>query len=197
MMELLFNDNAGWFAVPALVGTVLFLIRIVMLLVGGGHMGDFHAGDAGGVHMGGAADHHSDSSEAFKAVSLQSIIAFMMGFGWAALGAYRGSQLSTLLSIAIGIGGGVAMVWLLGIMLKGMYDLQSSGNIDIHAAVGQEGDVYLTVPCRGEGRGQVRVTLQARQRIWNAITDGEALPTSTRVRVTRVNDDNTLTVSHV
>src|SRR6185295_12813189 len=154
-------------------------------------MGDFHAGD---VHVG-AADHHGDSGEAFKALSLQSIVAFLMGFGWTGFGAYRGSHIATLPSIAIGVAGGVAMVWLLGILLKGMYDLQSSGHIDIHAAVGQEGDVYLTVPSRGEGRGQVRVTLQERQRIWNAITEGEALPTSTRVKVTRVNDDNTLTVS--
>ncbi len=190
MMELLFNDNAAWFAVPALVGTILFLIRLAMLLVGGGH--DLHVGD---VQVGGAGDHHGDPGEAFKALSLQSIVAFLMGFGWAGFGAYRGSHLAMMPSIAIGIAGGVAMVWLLGIMLKGMYDLQSSGNIDIHAAVGQEGDVYLTVPSRGEGRGQVRVTLQARQRIWNAITEGEALPTSTRVKVTRVNDDNTLTVS--
>ncbi len=190
MMELLFNDNAAWFAVPALVGTILFLIRLLMLLVGGGH--DLHVND---VHVGGAADHHGDPGEAFKALSLQSIVAFLMGFGWAGFGAYRGSHLAMMPSIAIGIAGGVAMVWLLGIMLKGMYDLQSSGNIDIHAAVGQEGDVYLTVPSRGQGRGQVRVTLQARQRIWNAITEGEALPTSTRVKVTRVNDDNTLTVS--
>ncbi len=192
MMDILFNDKAAWFAVPALVGTILFLIRLVMLLVGGAHIGDLHAGE---IHVGSAGDHHGDPGEAFKALSLQSIVAFLMGFGWAGFGAFRGSQLSMMPSIAIGVAGGVGMVWLLGIMLKGMYDLQSSGNVDIHAAVGQEGDVYLTVPPKGEGRGQVRVTLQERQRIWNAITEGEALPTSTRVRVTRVNDDNTLTVS--
>jgi hypothetical protein len=41
----------------------------------------------------------------------------------------------------------------------------------------------------------VRVTLGQRQRIYNAVTEGEELPTSTRVKVTRVNQDNTLTVA--
>src|ERR1043165_1187826 len=117
-----------------------------------------------------------------------------MGFGWVALGAYRGTGFHWAPSVVLGIAGGVAMVWLLGLTLKGMHDLQSSGNVDVRNAIGQEADVYLTVPSRGEGRGQVRVTVQDRQRIYNAVTDGEALPTSARVRITRVNDDNTLTV---
>lgn len=191
MLELLFEGNAKWFAVPALVGTSLFVIRILMLLMG--HHGGLHTGDVPSGDV--SADGHPDSGEAFKALSVQSIMGFMMGFGWAGLGALKGSGLNPLLSVLIGCIGGVVVVWLLGIMLKAMNDLQSSGNIDIRSAVGQEGDVYLTVPSRGQGRGQVRVTLEARQRIWNAVTEGEALPTSTRVRVTRVNDDNTLTVS--
>lgn len=192
MMDLFFGGNAGWFAVPAFIGSAVFLLRIIMLTVGG-HGGDFHAGD---LHLdsGHVGDTHSDPGEAFKALSIQSIAAFLMGFGWVALGAHRGTGLHWGVSAVLGLAGGLAMVWLLGLALKGMYDLQSSGNVDVRKAVGQEGDVYLTVPPRGEGRGQVRVTVQARQRIYNAVTEGEALPTSARVRITGVNEDNVLTV---
>jgi hypothetical protein len=191
MMEIFFGDNAGWFTVPAFIGTGVFVIRIALLMVAG-HGGDLHAGD---LHLDSGDVHHGDPGEAFKALSIQSIAAFLMGFGWAALGAYRGTGIHWAGSIVMGVVGGLAMVWLLGLLLKAMYDLQSNGNIDINAAIGHEADVYVTVPPKGEGRGQVRITLQQRQRIINAVTDGQALPTSTRVRITRVNDDNTLTVS--
>ena len=190
MMEIFFGDDAGWFAAPALFGSALFIIRIILLMVGH-HGGDMHAGD---VHLD-TGDTHTDSSEAFKALSIQSIAAFLMGFGWAALGAYRGTGFHVPASVLIGVVGGIAMVWFLGLLLKAMYDMQSSGNIDLKSALGHEADVYLTVPSRGEGSGQIRINVQQRQRIINAVSEGGALPTSSRVRVTRVNDDNTLTVS--
>lgn len=190
MMELFFGDNAGWFTVPGLVGTVVFVIRIALLLVG-------HHGDAGDLHLDAVDAHHGDPGEAFKALSIQSIAAFLMGFGWAGLGAYHGTGLHWTASIVLGLVGGLGMVWLLGLILKAMYDLQSSGNIDFNNAVGHEGDVYVTVPPKGEGRGQVRIAIQQRLRIVNAVSDGGILPTSTRVKITGITSDNTLTVSPV
>jgi len=184
MMELFFGDNAGWFAVAAIIGTGFFIIRMVLMFVG------HHALDID-IHTG---DVHTDPADAFKALSIQSIAAFLMGFGWAALGAYRGSDVNWGISAGIGVVGGIAMVWFLALLLKAVYDLQTSGNIDLKSAVGHEADVYLTVPSRGSGRGQIRVVLQQRQRIINAVSDGDAIPTSARVRVIAANEDNTLTV---
>ncbi len=189
MLDQLFSGYAAWFAVPALAGTAVFLLRLVLMLVGG------VAGDLDFSVDHGAGDlHHGDSSEAFKALSIQSLFAFAMGFGWAGLGAYKGGLTFTP-SLLIAIGGGVGMVWLLGLLLKGVHDLQTSGNVSIGSAVGREGDVYATVPSRAGGRGQVRVTIEQRQRIYNAVTEGEELPTGTRVKVTNANQDNTLTVA--
>ena len=67
----------------------------------------------------------------------------------------------------------------------------------INQAVGREGDVYVTVPGQGQGRGQVRITVDGRQRIYNAVSDGAEFSTSSRVRIARVNEDNTLTVTGV
>jgi membrane protein implicated in regulation of membrane protease activity len=198
MQNLFFGDGAAWFTVPAIVGSVFFLFRILMLLVGAGahdlgmdfhggaHAGDLHAGD---VHGDGS---HSDSAHAFQVLSLQSIAAFLMGFGWAGFAAYRnGWHWTGVIIMALVCGG--AMVWLLGLLLKGMADLQSSGNIPLAAALDREGDIYCSIA--GGGQGQVRLTVKQRQRIYNAVTSGEDLPTGTRVRVVRINDDNTLTVA--
>jgi hypothetical protein len=190
MYDLFFSDGAAWFSIPAFVGSAFFLLRIVMLLAGAGHGGgDFH-GDIG--HGGG---HHSDSGHDFQILSVQSIAAFMMGFGWGALAGYRAMHWEIPASLAFGCVAGGGMVYLLAILLKGMADLQSSGTVSIEGAAGREGDVYVKVPADQKGGGQVRVNIGDRQRIFNAISSGEELPSGTRIRVLKVNSDNTVTVS--
>ena len=190
MLDLFFSNGAGWFTVLAFSGTSVFVLRLVLLFAGH-HVGDVHAdvGAGGGPH-----DSHTDPGAAFKALSLQSIAAFAMGFGWGGLGALKGSGLSWTPTLAIAAASGVAMVWLLALLLKGIHDLQSTGNVPITDSVGSEGDVYVTVPGNHAGSGQVRVTIGQRQRIYNASTDAEPLPTGTRVRVVGINEDNTVVV---
>ena len=55
--------------------------------------------------------------------------------------------------------------------------------------------MYANVPARGAGRGQVRVVIGERSRIYDAVSEGDALPTSTPVRVMRVEGDRTLVVT--
>jgi len=186
MLDLFFSGGAGWFTVLAATGTSVFVLRLVMLFLGA------HAG--GDVHADVPHDTHTDPGSAFKALSLQSIAAFMMGFGWGGLGALKGSGLGLTPTLLIAAASGVAMVWVLALMLKGLHDLQSSGNVLPTDSIGSEGDVYANVPGNGGGSGQVRITIGTRQRIYNASTDSDPLPTGTRVRVVGVNNDNTLTV---
>ncbi len=163
-----------------------------MLLAGAGH----HLGFDGHMDVGHDAgvDHHTDSGQDFQWLSIQSIASFAMGFGWSALGGLHGLHWDATRSAMLGGAGGAAMMYLLALVLKGMADLQTSGNIPIQSAVGQVGDVYLTVPASGAGRGQVKVNVDERQRIFNAVSGSDEIPTGTRIRVTGTNKDNTLTV---
>lgn len=184
MPEVLVANGAGWFTVTAAVGTIFFAARLVLMLV---------AGD-GGLDID-VDDVHADPGDAFKVLSVQSIAAFLMGFGWAGLAGLNGFGWEWTSSMLFGVLCGAGMVWLLGILLKGVHDLQSSGNINMNRAIGVEGQVYASVPANGEGRGQVQIVVDGRQRIYNAVSEGEALASQTRVRVIRVNEDRTLTVS--
>lgn len=191
MQDLLFGREAWWFSVPAFAGTFFFLFRLVIMLVGGGLELHHDAGDA-------SFDlDHGDSSGAFKVLSVQALAAFLMGFGWVGLGVVRGWGLSPWLGVLAGLVGGAGMMWLLGRLLRWIARLQSSGTLHISAALEEEGIVYVTVPAQRQGRGSVRVVIGDRQQYYNAVTDGDAIPTSARVRVTEVNEDNTLTVSPV
>ncbi|MCH7715717.1 MAG: NfeD family protein [Gemmatimonadetes bacterium] len=195
MSELFFGPIATWFTVPAVLGTLFFSLRTALMFVGGADGGadadvDFDVdvdadldADAG------------DSSEAFKVLSLQSIAAFMMGFGWGGLGGLKGMGWSPVMSTAVGVASGVGMLWLLGTMLKAVYRLQSSGNISIAQTLEVEGRVYAAIPARGEGKGRVRLVIDDHERFYKAITEGDALPSRERVRVVSINEDNSVTVT--
>jgi hypothetical protein len=196
MLARLFEDQVMWFSVPALVGTSVFLLRMLFMLAGGDHGGDVGAADAGALDAAGGLDVGGhDSTGAFTVLSVQSLAAFAAGFGWAGVGALLGIASSMPAAAGAGLAGGLLMIWLLGLLLKGAHDLQSSGTFTLDAAVGATGDVYAAIPAAGTGRGQVRLVLADRQRIVDAVSAGGPLPRSARVRVLAVNEDHTLTVT--
>lgn len=190
MLDLLFNGVNAWFGVPAAFGTLLFIIRLGLMLLGG-HGGDMHHDVATG-------DHHDGHTDAAKYLSVQTVTAFIMGFGWGGLAAFRGSDLSLGLSILVGVGCGSALFALMAWLMTAMIKMQSSGNVDMAKALGAEGDVYVEVPpqaSRGKAFGKVRLVFGERQRMVNAMSEAETLPSNTRVRVVRVNPDRSVVVA--
>lgn len=190
MIDMLLSGQAAWFGVPAVAGTLIFILKLVLMFTGGDTLDLDTDIDS---PPDGVLDGH-DSTGAFKALSLQSIAAFAMGFGWGGLAVYHGLNAGIMMSIVGAIGGGVLMVWVLAMLLRGVVSLQSDGTASIRSAVGTEGDVYVTVPGEGSGRGQVKLVVSGRQRIVNATTDGAPLPSQSRIKVVRVNTDNTVQV---
>lgn len=186
----LFESESLFFTVPALVGGGLFALRLLGMLAGGVAEGADLDTDA---DLGG--DVHGDSTSAFELISLQSLAAFAMGFGTAGLAARHGFDASMTTSVLVAVGFGVAMLWLFGMGMKAVYDLQSSGNVALHDAVGLEGEIVIAVPDAGTGRGRVRLVVRQRQRTFNAVTDGPELPSRSRVRVTGTRPDNCLVVA--
>lgn len=196
MFDALFAGGAAWFTVPALLGTGIFLIKLLLMFIGGTDDLDI-GGDASSTSAGvdGGHDAHGHTSGLAAIASVQGISAFLMGFGWAGLGAYQGLKWSVTASMGVGVAGGVAMGGLFLLLLTTTRKLQSSGNIDYSLAKGSEADVYAAVPSLSEGgRGQVRMVVGGRQRIVQATSDGPAIATSSRVRVIEVRADNSVVV---
>jgi len=205
MLDQLFQGDALWFSVPALFGTAVFILRMVLMLIGGdggdgAHVGDMgDVGDLGDVGDTGDFDfdggEHDSSDTAFEILSVQTISIFLMGFGWVGVGCILGSGWPTWVAMLLGLVGGVAMVWIMARTLGAVRNLEGSGNVKIQNTLGLEGDVYAQIPA--DGRGQVRLVIDSRQRIFNAVSDDTEIASQTRVRVVNVNDDNTLTVEPV
>jgi len=189
------------FAFSAIVGGFLFLVRLALMLFGGdhdaGHDGVDHADMGHDVSHADGPDHtdgdSGDSGNAFRLLSIHSLTAFLLVFGLIGLGLHRQLDLHPFIAAPGAFLAGVAAMALIASLFSFMHGMQSSGTLDMRNAVGQEGNVYLTVPASGSG--QVEITIQGRRQTFNAVTDGEAgLPTGSRVRVVRVVSGSTLVV---
>ena len=85
MLDGLFSGDTLFFSVPAVAGTIFFVLRLALSFTG---LGDFDGdADASGIDVIDGDPHHS--SELFKFLSVQSIAAFLMGFGWCCPGQGR------------------------------------------------------------------------------------------------------------
>jgi membrane protein implicated in regulation of membrane protease activity len=186
MMNILFGDLAPWFTAPALLGTGFLMIQLVLGEMGGDGALDLDID----VEMDG--DHPGAE---FGLLSAQSISAFFLGYGWIGLAAYRflnvGFTGAAVIAVAAGIGVAWLMVWLLRTFLK----LQNDTNVSLEQAVGLAGEVYVKVPSKGEGRGEIILVINQSQHNYFAIQEGdEPIETHTRVRVVRADTASNIVI---
>jgi len=103
MFDQLLEAQALWFTVPASLGTLAFAARLVVSATG----------RAAGKRL-----ETDDSAEAFTPLSSLSVAAFVGGAGWAGVGALLGMGWEMAPAAAVGVAGGVSMVWLLGLLTQ-------------------------------------------------------------------------------
>lgn len=206
MLDWLFQDGAWIFGVPAGVGSILFLLKFLLMALGADHVLDTDVSmphDVGmhAPHDVGDADLHvgdklggKDLSATWRWISFQGIIVLLMVGGWCGLILFREGQWGAWSSGAVAMVVGIAAMWAFGKVFEQMYKLQVSGNISIKAAVGKAGEVYVGVPPKDGGTGQVIVVIDQKQRIYNAESRGEELPRGAKVVVVGTGGANTLIV---
>lgn len=168
------------FYLTAFAGSAFLAVQVLLMVLGFDHDADLDldAGDAGG-HF----------------ISVRTVTAFLVGFGWAGVLALRAGY-STLTAVILALGAGAATLLAMVVMLRSLRSMQHDGTLNFRNAVGQPGTVYVTVPAALSGPGQVEVTIQGRLKVVQAMTENaEALPTRSRIRVADVLDDNTLLVA--
>ena len=181
LQELFFTGPAPWFTVPALIGTGGYLVRLVF---GGGD-------DDGGADV---AESGAVGDVTGTALSLQGLLAFLMGFGWGGLTCLRALEWSGPASVGGGVGTGLIFIAMTVLVLRVARRLQSSGNISLGRLVGSEAEVYTAIPAAGKGLGRVRTVIDERERFVSATTSGDGIAPRTRVTIEKVNGDNSVSV---
>ena len=100
-------------------------------------------------------------------------------------------------ALAVGTVAGVAAMSGVAMMLRSMTAFESDGTLPIDAAIGALGQVYVSIPARGAGRGKVHVTVRDRLVEYEALTNGDALKSGEPVLVTDIVGTDALIVSAV
>jgi len=125
-----------------------------------------------------------EASQAFKILSLRSIITFFTLFSW-------GSALYSADGVPVVKAMGISTIWgLVGMFaIAGIFwmmgKLTETGTKDTATAAGKIGVVYLDIPETGFGEVKVNIS-GAMEHIQAKSVDGEALPAGTEVRVVQV-----------
>ena len=139
----------------------------------------------------------SDGNSGMGLLTFRNFINFLIGFGWSAI-LLHSEVTSTSVLIVISTLVGVALVAIVIFLFKWVSGMQQSGNIDVFkSAVDCVGKVYLTIPARRQGEGKVQISINNSVREYNAVTDGDKLPTGWDIRVVEVISENTMLVEEV
>lgn len=181
------------FALIAIPSTAILIIQTVLQLIGIG--GDDVPEDIDGD---GIPDSDLDAAAAaddgLSLFSIRGILSMLCITGWLGVGLLE-TALPDWAAILIAVAAGVATLIGIAFLMRGIYKLQSSGNIDISNAIGKVAQVYIPIPAAGAGSGKVTITLQEKFCEYTAITaTAEALKTGSYVRVVSVSDGGVLLV---
>ncbi len=172
-----------------LSASLIFVIQTIMTFLGlGDHDADFDLDTSDGSF---------DADPSMNLLTFRNLVNFCLGFGWTAVLMHEKIQSNALLiivSVIVGVLLVTAVMWI----FKWLSGMQQTGNIDVHkSAVGCEGKVYLTIPGERKGEGKVQITINNAVREYDAVTDGETIPTGKAIKVTEVINDYTLLVEEL
>ena len=174
-----------------IVGGTLFILRVIMMFIGGGVSDDAidSAIDSGGDF---SAGDHVEADVSFKLMSVQGLTSFFMMFGLVGL-ALLEAGLPVFVTVLGGMLAGLVTVAVTGLIFTQMKRLQTEGTINIQNTVGTQGSVYLTIP--KNGTGQVQIIAQGSLKIFDAVSNSKAvIATGEKVQVIGVTSGNTLIV---
>ena len=178
-------------ALLAIPSTLILIIQTVMVLIG---FGD--SGDGGDVDADDVPDGDTDDG-GLGLFSVRGIVSMLCIMGWSGV-ALLETTLPTALSLAIAFVLGVATLFGIAFLMRAIYRLQSSGNIDYGNAIGKVGQVYIPIPAGGKAGGKVSITVQEKLTECDAIYVGDTtLSTGSYVRVTAVGEGGVLLVEPV
>ena len=154
--------------------TVFFVIKLFIFSM-------FGMDDGGGDLIG------TDVDTDFNFISLQTLIAFMMGFGWSGYAALEW-HFSGTISVICAIVGGLIFMALSAYLVFVMKKLNSTPKYDLNSLVDKNGTSYVRFPAKGLGKIQIEFngrldTLEA----WN--DSDKEIESFKKIKVTKVDGD--------
>ncbi len=136
------------FLASAFLGTAFFLIFMALMM-----LGDILGGVFDSVFD---TDITMDSDLSFELFSIQGLAAAIMMFGYVGMFTLSATNEEVYAVIAGGVAAATSMYGV-GLMLKGINNLQADGTMKYEDAIGQRGQVYSRIRANESGEVQVAV----------------------------------------
>lgn len=179
--------TADWLEVVfwccALAGTIFLFLRVVLMLF---------AGDVGEADGG---DFDTGSDTAFEMISINSLTAFFMMFGWVGLSCYKQFSFNSALSILSATVAGISCMLVTAFLFRAAKKLVSRGvTFNIDDTVGKVASVYLRIPAQGSGKIQISIDGAMTRELAAISKNHEEIESFQRVEIVEVIDKNTVAV---
>lgn len=183
----------------AIAASIVFCIQMTLTLLGlgdtdaGGDIGDL---DSVGADLGDGNGETMDTGGAIQLFTIRNMVNFLLGVGWGGV-CLSGLMENRFLLALAAILCGCIMVAAFIIMYKQLMKLEGNGSYRIEESVGQVCEVYIRIPANRSGSGKVQISFHGSVQELPAQTEGEAIPSGTKVRVTKVVDKAVLIVEQL
>jgi hypothetical protein len=164
--------------------TIFFILQLILSFIG--H--DSH-------DLSHDAQHDADHGVGFQFFTLKNLIGFFTIFGWTGIASIDGG-LSVTMSMVLATLAGLSMMTIMAGLFYLLMKAQADGTMKFDKAIGQVGEVYLTIQSKRGSLGKVQVNVMGALRTLDAMTDDEAdLLTGKIVTVSSIAGDNILIVT--
>lgn len=168
----------------ALPFTIIFVLQLILSFLGGDTTDDVPD-----------AEVNADHGLGFQFFTLKNFIGFFTIFGWTGIAVIQ-SGASNGISVIVATVAGTLMMLMMAGMFYLLMKAQHDGTMKIEKAVGQTGEVYLTIQSKRGGLGKVQVKVMGALRTLDALTDDDTdIKTGMLVRVSNIVNDNILLVT--
>lgn len=158
MLGIALSSLESFYFIVACFATFFFILKLILASSVG--LDDVETPDSEPV-----------SDSAFNFLSLQTILAFLMGFGWIGLGCLHEGHASSLKAFMVAGGVGLVLMILAALLMMGVQKLNRTPTLDPHKAIGQVGEAYTRIPAKGSG--SIRVEMGGKLEIWKAVSQAD------------------------
>ena len=164
------------FWITALIGSTIFLVLFVLSLLGADSDAEMDTDTEIGM----------DDGIGIQFFTFKNAMAFFTLFGWTGI-ACLANGFSAGVSTTIAFMAGIAMMTLMSFLFLWISKLAESGTLRIENAVGNIGEVYLSIGANRSRIGKISIDVQGSKRELSALSDEkEDLKQGEVIRVTAV-----------
>lgn len=174
-----------WFvAIPT---SFIFVIQTIMTFVG--------VDSSDGI----AADFDGDfdgRDTPFQLFSFRNLINFLLGFSWTGISFYTTLANKPLL-IALSLIVGVLFVYLFFVIIRQVQKLAEDNSFKIINTLNKTAEVYLTIPEHKKGKGKIMISIKGAYHELEAMTESDKIPSGSKVKVVRIENNDILIVETI